>query len=46
MKVVFDTSVLEAERKLVEASRELAVRFDQKLQSKLSEIWGAPQTEK
>jgi type I restriction enzyme M protein len=31
---------LEAERKLVEANRDLAARFEQKLQSKLSEIWG------
>jgi type I restriction enzyme M protein len=32
---------LETERALVEANRELAVRFEQKLQTKLSEIWGA-----
>ena len=31
---------LETERALVEANRELAVRFEQKLQTKLSEIWG------
>jgi type I restriction enzyme, S subunit len=31
---------LETERKLVESNRELAARFDQKLQSKLAEIWG------
>ena len=37
---------LEAERALVEANRELAVRFEQKLQTKLSEIWGAPPIEK
>jgi hypothetical protein len=35
---------LESERLLVEANRELAARFEQKLQSKLSEIWGAPPT--
>jgi restriction endonuclease S subunit len=43
---------LEAERALVEANRELAARFEQKLQSRLAEIWGekpedkptAPQT--
>jgi restriction endonuclease S subunit len=33
-------SELEAERKLVEANRELAARFEQKLQSRLAEIWG------
>ena len=33
---------LETERVLVEANRELALRFEQKLQTKLSEIWGAP----
>ena len=33
---------LETERALVEANRELAVRFEQKLQSKLAEIWGTP----
>jgi type I restriction enzyme M protein len=33
---------LETERALVEANRELAARFEQKLQTKLSEIWGAP----
>ena len=32
---------LETERALVDANRELAVRFEQKLQTKLSEIWGA-----
>jgi restriction endonuclease S subunit len=32
---------LETERALVEANRELAVRSGQKLQTKLSEIWGA-----
>jgi type I restriction enzyme M protein len=32
---------LETERSLVEANRELAARFEQKLQTKLSEIWGA-----
>jgi hypothetical protein len=32
---------LETERALVEANRELAARFEQKLQTKLSEIWGA-----
>jgi hypothetical protein len=37
---------LETEWALVEANRELAARFEQKLQTKLSEIWGAPQTEK
>lgn len=31
---------LETERALVEANRELAMRFEQKLQTKLSEIWG------
>jgi len=31
---------LEAERKLVEANRELITRFEQKLQAKLAEIWG------
>jgi hypothetical protein len=31
---------LVAERSLVEANRELAARFEQKLQSKLAEIWG------
>jgi type I restriction enzyme R subunit len=31
---------LTQERALVEANRELAVRFEQKLQTKLSEIWG------
>lgn len=31
---------LEAERKLVEANRELIARFEQKLQAKLAEIWG------
>ena len=36
-----DQQALEAERKLVEANRELAARFEQKLLSKLSEIWGA-----
>jgi type I restriction enzyme M protein len=36
---------LETERALVEANRELAVRFEQKLQTKLSEIWGAPPAE-
>jgi hypothetical protein len=30
---------LETERALVEANRELAARFEQKLQTKLSEIW-------
>jgi hypothetical protein len=33
---------LETERALVEATRKLAVRSGQKLQTKLSEIWGAP----
>jgi hypothetical protein len=33
---------LETERALVEANRELAERFEQKLQTKLSAIWGAP----
>jgi hypothetical protein len=33
---------IKAERLLVEANRELAARFEQKLQTKLSEIWGAP----
>jgi restriction endonuclease S subunit len=33
-------SELEAERALVEANRELIARFEQKLQAKLSEIWG------
>jgi hypothetical protein len=28
------------ERSLVEANRGLAARFEQKLQTKLSEIWG------
>ena len=37
---------LEAERALVEANRELAERFEQKLQTKLSEIWGAPSAQK
>jgi hypothetical protein len=32
---------LETERAPVPANRELAVRFEQKLQTKLSEIWGA-----
>ncbi|MGA3163520.1 MAG: hypothetical protein ABSD77_04895 [Verrucomicrobiota bacterium] len=31
---------LETERSLVEANRELATRFEKKLQTKLSEIWG------
>ena len=31
---------LVAERKLVEANRELIARFEQKIQAKLSEIWG------
>ena len=31
---------LETERALVEADRELAGRFEQKLRAKLSEIWG------
>ena len=31
---------LEAERKLVEANRELIVRMEQKMQAKLAEIWG------
>jgi type I restriction enzyme M protein len=31
---------IEAERKLVEANRELIARFEQKLQAKLAEIWG------
>jgi hypothetical protein len=38
--LLFSQGELEAERKLVEANRELAARFDQKLQSKLAEIWG------
>jgi hypothetical protein len=33
---------LETARALVEANRELAARFEQKLQTKLFEIWGAP----
>ena len=33
-------SELEAERALVEANRELIARFEQKLQAKLSEVWG------
>ena len=33
-------SELEAERALVEANRELIARFEQKIQAKLSEIWG------
>jgi len=36
---------LETERALVEANRELALRSGQKLQTKLSEIWGAPPAE-
>ena len=32
---------LETERAPVPANRELAARFEQKLQTKLSEIWGA-----
>jgi hypothetical protein len=36
---------LETERALVKANRELAVRFEQKLQTKLSEIWGGPSSE-
>ena len=32
---------MKTEQALVEANRELAVRFEQKLQTKLSEIWGA-----
>ncbi len=35
---------LEAERALVEANRELAARFEQKLQSRLAEIWGEQPT--
>jgi hypothetical protein len=35
---------LVAERALVETNRELAMRFEQKLQTKLSEIRGAPAT--
>ena len=31
---------LDAERKLVDANRNLIVRFEQKLQAKLAEIWG------
>jgi hypothetical protein len=31
---------LATERALVEANRELALRSEQKLQTKLSEIWG------
>ena len=31
---------LEAERKLVEANRELIARMEQKMQAKLAEIWG------
>jgi restriction endonuclease S subunit len=31
---------LEAERALVEANRELIARFEQKLQAKLSGVWG------
>jgi hypothetical protein len=37
-------SELEAERALVEANRELAARFEQKLQSRLAEIWGESPT--
>jgi type I restriction enzyme M protein len=37
---------LEAERALVEANRELAARFEQKLQSRLAEIWGEAPAEK
>ena len=33
---------LEAERKLVEADRELIARMEQKIQAKLVEIWGEP----
>jgi hypothetical protein len=36
---------LETEQAPVPANRELAVRFGQKLQTKLSEIWGAPPAE-
>jgi hypothetical protein len=36
---------LETERVLAEANRELARRFEQKLQTQLSEIWGAPPAE-
>ena len=31
---------LEAERKLVEANRDLIARFEQKMRAKLAEIWG------
>jgi len=31
---------LEAERKLVEANRELIVRMDAKIKAKLAEVWG------
>jgi type I restriction enzyme M protein len=36
---------LEAERALVEANRELAVRFEKKLQDALARIWGEPRSE-
>jgi hypothetical protein len=35
---------LEAERAVIEANRELAARFEQKLQSRIAEIWGEPLT--
>ena len=34
--------LVESQRALVEVNRELAIRFEQKLQTKLSEIWGTP----
>ena len=33
---------MEAERELVEANRELAARFEQKLQASIAAVWGAP----
>ncbi|MCX7592091.1 MAG: restriction endonuclease subunit S, partial [Kiritimatiellae bacterium] len=33
---------LEAERRLVEANRELAERFERKLQASIAAVWGAP----
>ena len=33
---------LEAERKLLEANRELIARMEKKAQARLAEIWGEP----
>jgi hypothetical protein len=33
---------LDAERKLVDANRELIARMEKKIQAKLAEIWGEP----